>query len=76
MASDHTTAPRRRWSTRLRARHMTDADLAAELADREREWDEMCAALEECGGCSGSPGEWLAERMDELQTEIGRRKPA
>ena len=63
----------RRWSLAVPAASMPDADLAAEPADREVEWDAMRAALEEeeCGG--GSPGEWLHERMGELEHELARR---
>ena len=48
------------------AQHMTDAQIAAELADLDRQWDELRELLKESGGHSGSPGEWIVERMDEL----------
>lgn len=28
----------------------------------------------ECDGMAGSPGEWMVERMDELETELKRRR--
>ena len=43
----------------------------AELEKLAREWDEFRA---ECDGMAGSPGEWMIERMDELETELKRRK--
>ena len=67
---------KRKWDWRVRAATMSDADLAAELVYREKEWDDMRAALDECGGMSGSPGEWLAERMEELEHEQKRRVAA
>lgn len=56
------------------ASEMSDQAIAAEMTVRERQWEEMMAPLEESGGASGSPGEWLTERLDELDTEIQRRK--
>lgn len=64
---------KRKWDWRVRPSIMSDADLAAELTYREKEWDDLRDALEECGGMSGSPGEWLAERMDALEHEQRRR---
>ena len=52
------------------ARRMTDDAIAAELARLGKEFDEFCDGLE---GMSGSPGEWMVERMDELETERRRR---
>lgn len=56
-----------------RAREMTDAELLAELNVLGRKWDDLRAALEESGGASGSPGEWIYERMGEIETEQRRR---
>jgi hypothetical protein len=61
------------WNTP--ARNLDDADLVAELNDVERQWDEYFTDPE-FEGHGGSPGEWMAERMDELRTEIVRRNEA
>ncbi|HEX5244076.1 MAG TPA: hypothetical protein VFW23_12500 [Tepidisphaeraceae bacterium] len=53
------------------ASKMTNAQLHAELRRVSDEWDEFREGLE---GMSGSPGEWMVERMDEIATEIERRK--
>ena len=55
------------------AQEMTDEQIASELAQREAEWDRLWVVIEESGGHGGSPGEGLAERMDELETEQRRR---
>jgi hypothetical protein len=52
---------------------MTDAELAAEDVRLGEQWVALREALEECGGASGSPGEWLYERLDEIETEMKRR---
>lgn len=52
------------------ARLMTDAEIAVEIFAVEQRFDEYRAA---CDGKSGSPGEWLVERLDELETEKLRR---
>jgi hypothetical protein len=56
------------------ASKMTDSQIAIELKKLEREWDDLRDDLEESGGMSGSPGEWLYERMNELETEQKRRQ--
>ncbi len=50
---------------------MTDAEIAAELSQLESAWDAF--RHPDFEGHSGSPGEWLVERMDELNTEVQRR---
>ena len=52
---------------------MTDEQLATELKKLGKQWDDLRAALEECGGSSGSPGEWLWERIGELEHEQQKR---
>lgn len=52
---------------------LSDAQINAEEAWLGREWDEMRDALDESGGPSGSPGEWIWERLGELETEMRRR---
>jgi len=58
------------------AKTMSVAALQYELHEREHEWDELCASLEEDGGHSGSPRGWLVERMEELAHELKRRTEA
>jgi hypothetical protein len=55
------------------AKNIATAELWRELAKTQEEWDQLRADLEESGGHSGSPGEWLYERMNEIETELGRR---
>lgn len=53
------------------ARLMTDDELSAELERVGKQWDELRSDPELAGG--GSPGEWMVERMDEIETEKRRR---
>jgi hypothetical protein len=53
------------------ARQMTDDAIAAELTQLGKEFDDFREGLE---GMAGSPGEWMVERMDELNTERRRRR--
>ena len=46
--------------------------LSAELAEMRTRFDAFRNDLDE--GMAGSPGEWMVERMDELETELKRRK--
>lgn len=55
------------------AKRMTDAAIAAELESLGKRWDEFRADIDD-EGMSGSPGEWMVERMDELETEQKRRR--
>ena len=50
------------------AKYMKDGAIAAEMKRLHKRWD----AVEREGG--GSPGEWMAERMGELEHEQLRRK--
>lgn len=52
------------------ARQLTDDQLTSELAKLEQEWDEFFRDLD---GMAGSPGESMAERMDEIRAEKARR---
>jgi hypothetical protein len=54
------------------AKVMTDAEIASELETLGKKWDEFRASDDE--GHGGSPGEWMVERMGELETEQKRRK--
>ena len=57
------------------ARRLSDAQLAAEEAWLGARWDALHDSMEESGGHSGSPGEWIWERLGELETEAKRRRP-
>lgn len=54
---------------------MTAEEIGAEIADLDRRFHEMMMALEEDGGMAGAPGEWMTERIGELETELRRREP-
>ena len=54
-----------------RAAQMTDAEIAAELSKLGAEWDAFASSDDE--GHGGSPGEWMIERMGELETERSKR---
>ena len=51
---------------------MTDAELKSELASLVAEWDELHSDPDD-EGHGGSPGEWLVERMGEIEHEQKRR---
>jgi hypothetical protein len=57
----------------IHARQMSDNDIDTELRELFAKWDELQKDLDESGGMSGSPGEWMVERMDELEGEKSRR---
>lgn len=65
VAPDVVRQPVRRTTTTGPASTMTDEALTAELDALGEEFKSFLS--EECGG--GSPGEWLVERMSELETE-------
>lgn len=52
-------------------KEMTNTELAAELEQVGLEFERFRASIDE--GMSGSPGEWMAERMNEIETEQGLR---
>lgn len=52
------------------ARNLTDEEISSELEELERRWDNVRSG----DGHGGSPGEWIAERMWELEDEQKRRK--
>lgn len=56
------------------ARELTDAELRNELGSMFNRERELCEALDESGGASGSPMEWLYERWDELEAEAVKRR--
>lgn len=53
-----------------RVSEMSDEAITHEIADLSRTWDEVRAG----DGHSGSPGEWMLERLDELDAEAARRR--
>jgi hypothetical protein len=53
------------------ARNMTDEEISAELKSLGDQWDEFQASDDE--GHGGSPGEWMVERMGELEQEQKKR---
>ena len=53
------------------AAKMTSAELSSELRKLGKKWDRFRAG--DCDG-GGSPGEWMVERMGELETEQRRRR--
>lgn len=63
-----------RWP-RPAASTMADETISAEIAILEAQFDRFRADLEDCGH-GGSPGEWMVERLDELETERRRRGDA
>ena len=61
----------------IAARNMTDEQIAAELKTLGDRWDEFRKRMvEDDEGYGGSPGEWMYERMSELETEQQRRATA
>jgi hypothetical protein len=58
------------------ARQMSNDEIESEIGELIAKWDDLRKDLEESGGMSGSPGEWMVERMDELETERLRRDAA
>lgn len=57
------------------AAQMTTPELSAEWRARCAEWDCMMRRRDH-DGHGGSPGEWLWERLGELEQELRRRAPA
>lgn len=49
---------------------MTDAEIKEQIADLDRRFIDLRS---NCDGMSGSPGEWMIERLDELRTALARR---
>lgn len=56
------------------ASEMSDAELFAELNRLSKRWDKVRRLLDEAGGAGGSPGEWLSERMGEIEAEMEHRE--
>lgn len=55
------------------ATRMTDKEIAAELETLGDRWDAFRSDLSD-EGMAGSPGEWMVERMGELEQEQKRRR--
>lgn len=60
-----------RW--RKKATTLTDAEIKHDLLAFENHFCEFRREVDEDGGMAGSPGEWMYERMSELETEQSRR---
>ena len=52
------------------AKLMSSTEIIAERVRLNKEWDDYRRDLD---GHQGSPGEWMIERMGELNTEMKRR---
>lgn len=57
---------------RIPARDLNDDELAAHKADMHRRIDDFFSD-DEFEGHGGSPGEWMFERLNEIETEEKRR---
>lgn len=55
------------------AKQMTVKQISDELDVLSQKWRDYRDGLD---GHQGSPGEWMVERMDELETELKRRPSA
>jgi hypothetical protein len=54
-----------------KASALTNEEIAGELSELEAKWKSF---REDLDGMAGSPGEWMIERMGELETEQKRRQ--
>jgi hypothetical protein len=52
---------------------LTDVEIAEDLNAFSRHFSEFRGGVKE-EGMAGSPGEWMYERMNELETEQRRRR--
>lgn len=57
----------------IAAKRMTNEEIVRELDQLRKRLDDLLCNIDE--GHGGSPGEWMVERMDELESEQ-RRRPA
>lgn len=53
------------------AASMSTVEILNEMEELNAKWDDFHRDLE---GMSGSPGEWMVERMDELQYVLKQRQ--
>jgi hypothetical protein len=60
------------WIPPQSAKYMSVKQISDELDVLAQRWRELRESLED-EGMSGSPGEYLVERMGELETELNRR---
>ncbi len=51
-------------------KYMSTKQITDELNELDAKWDDFHAT---CDGMAGSPGEWMTERINELETELRRR---
>lgn len=54
------------------AAEMTDKEIETELEKLGDQWSDLRSDPD--AGHAGSPGEWMYERMDELETERKKRR--
>lgn len=52
---------------------MTTEEIRKEHDLLSRKWDDLFTEYDNEGGHSGSPGEWLWERLGELEQELKKR---
>lgn len=57
-----------RWASQ-----MTTEEIRKEHDLLSRKWDDLFTEYDNEGGHSGSPGEWLWERLGELEQELKKR---
>jgi hypothetical protein len=68
---DAATAPKAKVRAGASAATMGTSDILAEYKQLAKRWDESRASDDE--GHGGSPGEWMVERMGELEHELKQR---
>ena len=56
----------------ISASRMSDEEIASELSSLEEQWKEFHSGDDDDYG-GGSPGEWMVERMGELEQEQKKR---
>jgi hypothetical protein len=75
-SSDPPKVPARKEGlTMVPAKRLTDAEIVSELTTLGEQWDAFRIGVDDDYG-GGSPGEWMVERMGELETEQKRRSRA
>lgn len=63
------------WIPPQSAKYMSVKQISDELDVLAQRWRDLQDSLAG-DGMSGSPGEYIVERKDELETELNRRRPA
>ncbi|HYX22396.1 MAG TPA: hypothetical protein VFA98_16250 [Thermoanaerobaculia bacterium] len=52
---------------------MTTKEIRGEIELLSKEWDALRTKYDHEDGHGGSPGEWIVERLGELEHELGKR---